>query len=241
MPPQPRKIPIYRLHKPTGQAVVRLDGRDVYLGLHGTEASQEKYRRTIAEWLSGRPVRPRHKASVETAPDALMIGELILRYLNHADAYYVKNSQPTKEPIGIRLALRPLRKLYGRTPARDFGPRALKSIRQDMIDSGLCRNEVNKRIGKIKRAFKWAVSEEIIPSSVVESIRTVDGLRRGRAEVRESEPVRPVPETFVDAIEPYTSRQVWAMVQLQRLTAMRPGEVVSMRTIDLDTTGRIWT
>ena len=38
MPVQARKVPSYRLHKPTGQAVVRLDGRDVYLGKHGTEA-----------------------------------------------------------------------------------------------------------------------------------------------------------------------------------------------------------
>ena len=30
------------------------------------------------------------------------------------------------------------------------------------------------------------------------------------------------------------------MVQLQLCTAMRPGEVVRMRTIDIDTTGAIW-
>jgi hypothetical protein len=47
-----RKPPAYRLHKPTGQAVVRIDGRDHYLGKHGAEASQEKYRRLIAEWLT---------------------------------------------------------------------------------------------------------------------------------------------------------------------------------------------
>src|SRR5262249_17490861 len=41
-------------------------------------------------------------------------------------------------------------------------------------------------------------------------------------------------------LRPHVSRQVWAMVQLQRLTAMRPGEVVTMRTIDVDTSGRVW-
>ena len=29
------RIPRYRLHKPTGLAVVRLNGRDIYLGKHG--------------------------------------------------------------------------------------------------------------------------------------------------------------------------------------------------------------
>ncbi len=31
----------YRRHKPTGQAVVTLGGRDCYLGRHGTAASRE--------------------------------------------------------------------------------------------------------------------------------------------------------------------------------------------------------
>jgi integrase len=30
------------------------------------------------------------------------------------------------------------------------------------------------------------------------------------------------------------------MIELQRLTGMRPGEVIAMRTIDVDTSGRIW-
>ncbi|MHC5109578.1 MAG: hypothetical protein ACYTHJ_06835 [Planctomycetota bacterium] len=37
------RIPSYRLHKPTGRAVVRLDGRDFYLGRHGTDVSKERY------------------------------------------------------------------------------------------------------------------------------------------------------------------------------------------------------
>jgi integrase len=124
--------------------------------------------------------------------------------------------------------------------ARDFGPLQLKAVRQAMMDSGLCRNEVNKRTGRIVRLFKWAVGEAMVPPSVHHGLQAVSGLRRGRADVRESEPVKPVPDAFVDAIEPYVSRQIWAMIQLQRLTGMRPGEVCSMRTIDVDTSGRVW-
>jgi integrase len=65
-------------------------------------------------------------------------------------------------------------------------------------------------------------------------------MRRGRADVRESAPVKPAPEAFVEAVRPFVARQVWAMIELQRLTAMRPGEVVTMRACDLDTSGRIW-
>ena len=30
------RVPRYRRHKATGQAVVTIDGRDIYLGKHGT-------------------------------------------------------------------------------------------------------------------------------------------------------------------------------------------------------------
>jgi len=49
---RPRKTPAHRLHKPTNQAVVRIDGHDHYLGKHGSEASQEKYHRMILACFS---------------------------------------------------------------------------------------------------------------------------------------------------------------------------------------------
>ena len=65
-------------------------------------------------------------------------------------------------------------------------------------------------------------------------------VRKNRGGIRESVPVKPVPDAFVDALRPYVSRQVWTMIELQRLTGMRPGEVCWMRTIDVNTYGRIW-
>jgi integrase len=44
----------------------------------------------------------------------------------------------------------------------------------------------------------------------------------------------------VDAVEPYVSRQIWTLVQLQLLTAARSGELVTMRPCDIDTSGKIW-
>src|SRR5262249_29487116 len=88
--------------------------------------------------------------------------------------------------------------------------------------------------------FKWAVENELVPASVHHGLRTVAGLRRGRCDVRESEPVRPAPEAMVEAVRPHVARQVWTMIELQLLTGMRPGEATSMRTRDLDTSGKVW-
>ena len=51
MPTLVKSIPTYRKHRASGQAVVSLNGRDFYLGPHGTRASKLEYDRLIGEWL----------------------------------------------------------------------------------------------------------------------------------------------------------------------------------------------
>ena len=240
MPAKPRKIPSYRLHKPTGQAVVRLDGRDYYLGRHGSEASQEKYRRTVAEWLAQPGVKTAGTAT-PASPPSPTVAEVILAFWRHAERHYRRaDGSQTGELGNFRDSLRPLRRLYGGTPAADFGPLALKAVRQAMIDAGLARTTINQRIGRIVHVFKWAVAQELVSPAVHQGLKSVAGLQKGRSAARETAPVRPVPEAHVEAIRPQVARQVWAMVELQRRTGMRPGEVTVMRTGDLDRSGRVW-
>jgi integrase len=240
MPASKLNAPSYRLYRRTNQAVVTLSGKDHYLGPYGSPESREKYERLVAEWLlNGR--RPAIPTATTAEKRDFTIGELILAYLDHADSYYRKGGQPTSERRNIELALRPLRRLYARAQVEDFGPLALKTTRQAMVDSGLCRTEVNKRVRHIVRMARWGVENELVPAMVHHALKAVPGLKHGRSAARESEPVKPVPDDFVDAIEPFVSRQVWAMVELQRLTGMRSGEVTIIRTCDLDTSGRVWT
>src|SRR5262249_10507276 len=132
--PEPQ-TPSYRLHKPSGQAVVTLCGRDVYLGAHGTEASNKEYDRVIAEWLAdGRQLRRDGTGSDIT------IAELVNAFRKHVATYYVKNGQQTSEVASIRYALKPVLKLYADTPVRDFGPLALKVVQQKMVEAGWVRS-----------------------------------------------------------------------------------------------------
>ena len=227
----------YRLHKPTGQAVVTIDGRDFYLGKHGSVASHAEYDRLIAEWLANGRRLP---SSSDGGGTDLTVSELLLAFLRFADGYYRKGGEPTGEADNIRYAVRPLRRLYGHTPAAKFGPLALKAVRQDMIDSGLCRFEVNRRTRYVVRVFAWGVENEMVPAAVHHGLKAVASLRKDCSEARESKRIKPVPEAFVDAVRPHVARQVWAMIELQRLTSMRPGEVCRMRTCDIDTSGRVW-
>ena len=132
---------------------------------------------------------------------------------------------PSKELPAIKSAMNPVDALYGDLNAAEFGPQKLKVVRQKMIDSDWCRSLVNRRINCIRRIFKWAASEELVPVSTFEALRTLAGLRRGRTEARESAPVRPVDPAVVDSTLPHLPTHIRAIVQLLRFTGMRPAEV----------------
>ncbi len=232
-----RKLPSYRLHKSSGQAVVSLSGVDFYLGRHGTKASRRKYEALIAEWLAN-DRRPPDKGD---GPVLLSVIEVVAAYWRFCKRYYRKpNGSPSSELDWVKGALGPVKRLYGRTPAVEFGPSKLKAVRQTMIEAGLARSTINHRISRVRAMFKWAVEQEMVEPSVIHALQAVANLKRGRSDAKETEPVRPVPDEHVDAIREHVPPPVWACVQLQRLTGMRSGEVTSMRGCDLDMTGALW-
>lgn len=238
-----RSNPKYRHYAPKNLGVVRIDGKDHYLGRYDSPESWEKYHRLVAEWLSrDQTDGPEPAASAKpSGHPAISINEMLLAYWQFAETYYSKDGQPTKELECMKEAIWPLRQLYGLTPAADFGPQALKAVRQHMVsEQHLCRNVVNRRIGRIKRVFKWAVAEELVPPSTFHGLQALPGLRFGRTEARETEPVKPVDDQHVDATLPYVTPHVRAMIQVQRLTGMRPDDVVSMRPGDIDQSGDVW-
>ena len=196
-------FPTYRLYKRTGQAIVTIDGKDHYLGKHDSAESKAAYDRLISEWLArGRTASP---PSVTDEKATLTVSKLIAAYHYYAATFYKDSPQ---ERHRIQLALRPLRRLYGRTPAADFRPLALQAVRKAMLEPQqreivrkprngkvavpprvveyfLSRRTINQRIDVIKRMFKWAVSQELVPPFVFEGLRTVEGLKKGRSTAKE--------------------------------------------------------
>jgi integrase len=98
-----------------------------------------------------------------------------------------------------------------------------------MIDRGWCRTQINLRVGRIRRMYKWAASEELIPAGVFQALTTVDGLRQGRTAAADRDPVGPVPDGDVEKVLVHLNRHVRGLVELQRLTGCRPGEACRVR------------
>jgi integrase len=237
MPRLNHRNPSYRKHSPSGQAVVTIAGRDIYLGPYGTKTSKAEYDRVVAEWL----VTGRQSTGQAADSSDLTVAEVVDRFWTHVQVYYRHpDGTPTSEVDCFKHPLKLLNRLYGHTIARNFGPLALEAVRNAMIEANWCRRNINNQIGRVRQVFRWAVAKEFVPPFVHHGLVTLPALKMGRTTARESGPVKPVPDAIVNATVPFLSSIVAAMVQVQRLTGARPGEVCMMRTADIDKTEEVW-
>lgn len=247
------KTPAYRKRSGYDQAIVTLTDaatkrrRDYWLGEYGSPASRERYHRLIAAWEAGSRRHPDPAdagiergagARAEASDGRPTVAMVIAAYWRWAQRYYQPNESGT-----LRVVLRMLRQYHGSEAAEDFGPKKLRALREAMIaGDDMCdpprprwsRGYINQQMQRLRRMFRWAASQEMIPASVYQTLDTVEALKRGRTTAREGKKVAPVPQVRVDAVRPFLSRQVAAVIDLQLLTGARPGEVLSMRPSDIE-------
>src|SRR5262249_25114135 len=157
------------------------------LGRYGSATAQNAYDALIGEWLSrGRTLPP--------SATGFTVSQAIAAYLRYAKGYYVKDGQQTSEFHCLIAAMRPLRALYGKTPADSFDSIGLQSVMRRMVEEGLARKTINDHVHRIRRAFRWTASQRLVSDVVVASLATVAALKRGRSAARETQKKKPVPQ-----------------------------------------------
>jgi len=157
------RIPKLCRHKSREQGYVTLDGREHYLGHWPPRVGrrpppdvQARYDELIAGWLANGKRLPS-----ESTP--LTINDLILAYVTWAETHYVPRRKKDDQNRFIRYALKVVRRAFGRTPAAEFGPKRLRVVQQAMIELDWCPSTLNAQVDRVRRMFKWAVAEELVP------------------------------------------------------------------------------
>ena len=143
-------IPSYRLHKPTGQAIVSLCGKIFYLGKYKSKASRERYTELIADYAANNRKLPPTRSQSE-----ILIEKLVFNYLSYAEKYYSNNDIPTQSFGHCKLALEPVIRFYGKNIVSEFGPLSLVFIRDKWVENGIARKTINRWIGIVKQMFQW--------------------------------------------------------------------------------------
>lgn len=234
---RPDWVPAYQLHKPSGQAKVRISGRDIWLGKHGSPDSVAAYNAVVAQWKAGAAVAPpKSKRQRREAVEDPSITEVILAYWEHADARYKVRGTRGK----ILRALEHLRTLYGPSVAAEFGAPELEAYQEHLIGQQLARTTICSYVAVVRAMFKFAVRKRLVPASVLHDLSAAEGLRVGQSGAKEPEPVGPVPEAHVAKTLTHARPIIRDLIEVQLLCGMRPGELVRMTSGEIDTSGKIW-
>ena len=186
------RTPAYRLHKPSGQAVVTINGTDFYLGPHGSDESKAEYDRLIGEWLAAGRRLPVAKAD-------LTVNEVLLAYMRFRGRLLprvCKQEYPTSpgsslRPVKERITATPRRRTSDRWPSRQCANQWWKPI---------CAETRSTSGSAISSVRSSGLSKTNWPRrQCFKRSRPCPAYGAAESEARESAPIKPVPDAFIDA------------------------------------------
>ena len=222
-----KKLPSYRLHKSSNQAICRILGRTYYLGEFGTKESQDRFNRLVAEYLTN--------PSFGVEKSRQSVAESVVAFLKHAESYYGES-----ELFNFRRALTPLIELYADLNITEFGIEQFKAVRDYWVKRDAARVYANRQSGRVIAFIKWLVAEGVLSPIVHQGLKCVAPLKAGRCACREVESVKPVSDTTITKTLPFLSPVVADMVRLQAIIGCRPGELCRLKPSMIEKSGAVW-
>lgn len=236
MPRRRNPVPSYLHHKSTNRAYIILPPkRFVYLGEYGSAESKAKYAVIVADLQRGKPdLPPPVSALPRVKADGLTVAGLAEAFDGQLSGY------SASETRYYRSALELLVVAAGDGLAADFGPRLLAEVREAMVAKGWTREHVNAQVRRVRSAFRWGESLELVPAGKWFQLRSLPGLKKGKTQAPEQTKKRTVSDDVVEATLPHLSPTVAAMVRFQRLTGCRPQDVCRLNAAEIDRTGVVW-
>lgn len=200
----------------------------------GPVADEPRWKAAYARLLSRLAADP--LAPARHAGD-LLVGDLGTAYLL-ADASFSR-----RDASGRAFAL--LADRHPDAPAADIGPRAFAEWRDHLCSLKLADGRtprytagyVREQMRLIVRAYRWAAETERLPADCWHRLKAVAGPSPGTA--RRSEVIEAAEPEAIEQILPHLTPTVRAMVQLQRLTGMRPSELFRLTPGQVHRSGRV--
>lgn len=168
------------------------------------------------------------------------VADVCIAYLKYAEAAYQKNGRPTSHVLNIRTGLQHLIDAYGDLVANQLTPPMLARWRDSLATADRHRGTVNKWLGIVKQAWKWAHEQGWIETMSLYGVQAVNRVKYKRTRAKESTEVQPVDWSYVQQTMPHMSEQIRAMVHLLWLTGARPDEICQLRPCDIEAGGDVW-
>jgi integrase len=169
----------------------------------------------------------------------LTVGELVQRYLAHAEVYYRdSDGKQTGEAANMEAALKVWFTFHisPDLPINHFSKHDLRVVQQAMIDDERCRRYINQTISRIRRMFVWAVEEDIIEDTIDDALasrvlgvfESVKSLKAGRSKAVEKKPIQSVSLEDVRDTLPYLKPKARDACELMLRTGARVSEILRL-------------
>jgi integrase len=181
---------------------------------------------------------------------ARTVQSAIVEWLAGPGADYSERGREKKQ---FTATFKPLLRLFGPTPAAEFGCDQLEELQRAMASGswmtepekekarkrkvaiGWCRTVVNRRVVRVRTVWRWLERKKIVPAGAWASLRAVPGLTAQNPRVRHKKKEKPPTRGDFLRVARKATRLVRIMLLLQWYSGMRPGEIRILRRCDLDT------
>ena len=220
-----KRRPKYCLHKGSGQAVVRINGQDKYLGVYDSPESLAEYDRLIAKWEAEETEPPTEPPPVIVPASvplrSVTVAVICDAYITALEKLYDRPTANSDSMFRAKAAVGHLLAFAAFDPANKFGPIRLDEFRDYLLkqrkgedkEKGvegvpLSRGYINDLVDEVVRIFRHGVSRELLHPDVPAALETLKPLRAGLCEAREPDEVDAVDDTVV--VRPFRSYRQWS-------------------------------
>lgn len=235
-PAKARRMPKLSRHS-TGQARVVLGGKTYYCGVWGSPEAYARYAELLRQWKENGE-QPAQRAP-HAAQAVLKIRDLTAQFLDHIDATgrYQKNGKPTGQRAMFVNVIDSLTKFAGNIPMVRCTEATLVAWRDQLErNRKITRRGINRKVTMMLQIFKWGRARGLVPKIVWADVAALEPLKRGEVGDRpeHGRPRRAVTVEEVEKVAAHCCPHVAALLRLQSLCGMRPGEALAMRWADID-------
>ena len=220
-------VPKLRLHKATGRAVVRLNGRDHYLeAWENKRANQRKYQKLLVDYLET-------GYTEKTMPDAadITVAEFCKLHLSYVQ---VEFANKPSELADIKLMMRRFRRMFSSRLLASINETDIQKFHHSMVKEGLTRGYIKETMRRFVRM--WRKARRYVPDRNYLEVKEYheDCVKNSDAG-KESRVVPPVDPAVLERTIEFLPPVVQDMVKLHRLLGCRGSELCDLTRGMIDT------
>jgi integrase len=211
-----------QLRKDRDYACAYLKGKKIMLGRWGTPEADANFRQLQIQVLTDPTL-------TSLQPEQVTVDDLCFGYLQYAKEYDPGHFFSIKTAITILL------QGFSGQAVNSLDTRHFLHLQDRFVQHGVSRQYCNSLMRYIRAMLKWGSLRKLVSPLVLAEATLVPAIKKGKTTAYEKPQRQDVPDEIVDRTLQFLLPTLRDMVQVQRLSTMRPSETCRMKPGEIDT------